>query len=571
MGPVEGCPPRALAASVAQEGLVAALVVVGGAQRRVEAADQPGGGQAVPEVTVGVVVGPERLGAEAHRQAVAPAEREVARPQRVEHFPAPADERGDVGVVLGGVQPRADAGRHPGRDDHGHGAGDHQSVVPAMVGGMAADGAGLGHDVVVEEDHDVAGGLAHPGLEGAELAESVHGERSQARSVHRQSLEHADRGVVGAVDHHDELGRAGVGQHGVDDGGEPVGPADRGQHDAGSGGAAASRPRVTFLAWGAVAGRSAELADVVGGEARCFFPPGGRRPPVLARWILSAGATIWYLWRRRPELVVVTNPPLFAGLVAWAAGRALGVRVALDSHPGGFGAQGDRVAVRLQRPHRWLARRVAFSIVAADHWRRRVEEWGGRAVVVHEAPAGWEAEPVVRRGPLRVLYVGRFAEDEPWGEVVAAAQVSPRCEVAMTGDPVRAGVDPSTLPANVRLVGFLDPVGYRAAVRDADVVLTLTTEPGSVMRAACEAVWAGRPLVLSDWPVARALFPYAVHADNDAGALADALAAVDRRLEELAAAAGPARRLQATRWEDQHGALEAAIHSAITDGGRPAG
>jgi glycosyltransferase involved in cell wall biosynthesis len=313
------------------------------------------------------------------------------------------------------------------------------------------------------------------------------------------------------------------------------------------------------VAWGAVAGRSAELAEALGGRALCLYPPGDRRPPVLVRWSFSALRTAAHVLRRRPGVVVVTNPPLPAALVAWAAGRLVGARVALDTHPGGFGAQGDRVAARLQPLHRWLVRRVDLSIVAAPVWRDAVERWGGRAVVVHEAPGDWRPAPARRHGRLRVLYVGRFAADEPWQAVVEAAAACPEVDVRITGDPARAGVGADGLPSNVRLVGFLDAGAYREAVLDADVVVCLTTEPGSIMRAGCEAVWAGRPLVVSDWPAAREVFPHAVPTTNDGRSLARALRWVDHRYESLAAAAPEARRLQLARWDEQRRRLAEAL------------
>jgi glycosyltransferase involved in cell wall biosynthesis len=313
------------------------------------------------------------------------------------------------------------------------------------------------------------------------------------------------------------------------------------------------------VAWGAVAGRSSELAGALGGQALCLYPPGGRRPPVLVRWAVSALRTVVSILRHRPDVVVVTNPPLPAALVAWGAGRLVGARVALDSHPGGFGAQGDRVAARLQRVHRWLARRVDVSIVAAPAWRSVVEGWGGRAIVVHEAPGDWHPAPARRHHPLSVLYVGRFAGDEPWRAVLDAAAACPEIDVHVTGDPVRAGIGAGSLPSNVHLVGFLDPPAYREAVLGADVVMSLTTEPGSVMRAACEAVWAGRPLVISDWPAGREVFPHAVRTAHDDQAIARALRWVDRRYDSLAATAPDARRLQLARWEEQRRALAEAL------------
>lgn len=312
-----------------------------------------------------------------------------------------------------------------------------------------------------------------------------------------------------------------------------------------------------FLAWGAVPGRTRELADAVGGEARCFFPPGGLRLPVLARWGLSAVGTAVHLLRRRPDWVVVTNPPLPAAAVAWAVGRSIGAGVVLDSHPGGFGAQGDKVAARLQAAHRWLVRRVDLSLVAADVWKDRVESWGGRALVVHEAPGRWAFTPVPRHRRPRVLYVGRFAPDEPWEAVVEAAASSPWCDVVVTGDPRRANLDGRVLPGNVTLAGFLAPDDYEEAVADADAVLTLTSEPGSVMRAACEAVWAGRPLIVSDWELSRELFPFAVHVANDAAGVAAGLLEVERSFDRLVTVAADAHRLQRARWEAQRRELVA--------------
>ena len=313
------------------------------------------------------------------------------------------------------------------------------------------------------------------------------------------------------------------------------------------------------MAWGAVAGRSSELAEAAGGEAVCYFAPGGRRPPVLVRWARSAVATVGRIGRDRPDVVVVTNPPAFAGLVAWAAGRVVGARLVLDSHPGGFGAQGDRVAARLQWLHRWLVRRSDLTLVAAAEWAGRVEAWGGRALVVHEAPGDWRYSTPHRHDRLRVLYVGRFAPDEPWQAVLDAARLVPGCDVLVTGEPERAHLDPAAVPDNVTLVGFLDPVAYAAAVGEADVVLTLTTEPGSVMRAAYEAVWAGRPLIVSDWPVGRDLFPYAVHVAGDARSVAGGLARADRHFARMAADGPAARDLQLSRWEAQRRALRRAL------------
>jgi glycosyltransferase involved in cell wall biosynthesis len=287
----------------------------------------------------------------------------------------------------------------------------------------------------------------------------------------------------------------------------------------------------------------------------------GRRRTAL-RYAVSALLTVAKLARHRPTAVVVTNPPIVPGVLAWLYARVAGARLALDSHPASFGRKGDRVSARLLPVHRWLARRVDTVLVTTDEWVEEVERWGGRGLVVHEAPPPWTCGPARRQvdGVTRVLFVGVFGGDEPVDQVVDAARHLDDVEILVTGDLRRAPAGlVEAAPPNVRFVGFLDPDDYAAAVDDADLLLALTTEPTSVMRAAYEGVYAGRPIVISDWPALRELFPYAVFVANDAEGIAKGVgAAVDDRgtlLAELARA----RELQTTRWDDQRAAVRSIL------------
>ena len=390
---------------------------------------------------------------------------------------------------------------------------------------------------------------------------SVDTDENEARGGRRtsESLEQRDAGASGA-----RVRRRGAGSLGSSRRARavPPGPRSRATRTAGH------TSTVRFVAWGAVAGRPEELAQALGGEALCLFPPGEPRPRVLVRWLRSAVATVPYVLSERPGVLVVTNPPAVAALVGWFSARLVGARLVLDSHPGAFGAQGDRVAAVLQPLHRWATRRATLSLVASERWRARVEQWGGQAVVVHEAPGAWQARPPARVAASRVLYVGRFARDEPWREVIEAARITPQLEVHMTGTPP-ADLDPAVLPPNVRLVGYLGPDEYRQAVYDADVVMSLTTEPGSVMRAGCEAVWAGRPLVVTGWPSSRQAFPFAVYVDNDPESIAEALRHAVRTFRLLTDRAVDAVAVQRRRWEDQRDELARRLCLDVSVEGSP--
>lgn len=324
---------------------------------------------------------------------------------------------------------------------------------------------------------------------------------------------------------------------------------------------AAPADDLLFMAWGAVRGRSEEIADALGGSSVCLYPPGSaERPHPLVRYARSTVETLRILARRRPTLVMATNPPIIPGLLALAWARLRRGRIALDSHPGAFGAKDNRVCALLLPVHRWLARRAIVSLVAARHWQHEVESWGARAMVVHEAPVRWVASPPRRHERLRVLYVGTFARDEPVEPVLQAAAELPACDLYVTGD-VKACPERlrTSAPSNVHFIGFLEPPDYESQLREADVVLTLTTEPNSVMRAAYEAVYAERPLVLSDWPIARELFPHACYTGNDRDGLVAAIRQADHDYSRLARVTKDARVTQLARWERQLDELRHAL------------
>jgi GT2 family glycosyltransferase len=327
-----------------------------------------------------------------------------------------------------------------------------------------------------------------------------------------------------------------------------------------------ARTSGTVIAWGAHTTRADELATSVDATSRRVSATwlAGRWSAPL-RYAAHSIETLGWLVRHRPRAVIVQNPPIVAPLVAYAYCRVTGARLILDSHPTSFGRKGSRVWSLFVPVHRWLARRATLVLVTVDELAAEVRDWGGRAALLHEAPPiGWSrpagSEGRSARDRPVILFIGVFAVDEPVGEVLAAARELPEVDVWVTGDTAKASDGMvAGAPDNVQFVGYLDAAAYRDALMTADVVLALTTEPTSMVRAGYEAIYAERPLVISDWPVLRAVFPMAVHVDNTAAAIAAGLGAALDDLPRLRHAAPEARALQDRRWADQVQALRDAM------------
>lgn len=332
---------------------------------------------------------------------------------------------------------------------------------------------------------------------------------------------------------------------------------------------------VLFLAWTRTAGRSYEIAAALGGQARPIFSErlaDKRLFPI--RYAYSLVVSVAELVKLRPSAVIVTNPPIVPGLLvrAWAA--ITHRPYVLDSHPSSFGAKNHRISQRLIGVHRWLARGAAVTMVTTQEWVDVLAGWGAKGLILHEAPPLWTAGPLRDPAPgarPRVLFPGVFSGDEPTDLVWQVARLRPDVEFRVTGLRSRCPEQLlRDLPENVTLVGYLGSQDYAAEVDGAHAVLALTTEPTSVMRCGYEAVYSRRPLIVSDWPAGQEAFPHAVHAPNDAEALASAVdlalspAWRDEALLDLAL------KEQTYRWNQQLDALRSAT-SATSSATRAAG
>lgn len=316
-----------------------------------------------------------------------------------------------------------------------------------------------------------------------------------------------------------------------------------------------ARPLVSVLAWSNVPERSREIASALGGESKCIYDLPLVNPRLIPlRYAGSAVATVLYLIARRPRAVIASNPPVIPGLIAYLYGRITGAPVVLDSHPSAFGFYKSKKFIKLMMPlHHFLIPRVQGNIVAVDDLVERVRRRGGNAVIVHEAPPLWKssAPPPLRRRPT-VLFVCSFNVDEPVTAVIDAARQLPDVDIVVTGDLRKAPPQLAERAAsNLSFVGYLDQSAYRDALANADIVMTLTNRPEAVNRVANEAVFARRPLIVSDWPALERYFPYAIRVANSVDGVVAGINDALQSHDELRSEADMALEVQEERWNAQ--------------------
>jgi glycosyltransferase involved in cell wall biosynthesis len=79
--------------------------------------------------------------------------------------------------------------------------------------------------------------------------------------------------------------------------------------------------------------------------------------------------------------------------------------------------------------------------------------------------------------------------------------------------------------ANVHFTDFLPNDSYYALLDSAQSVICLTTRNHTMQRGACEALWKGKPIIISDWPLLREYFSNGtIYVDNSASGIAQGVA-----------------------------------------------
>ena len=320
-----------------------------------------------------------------------------------------------------------------------------------------------------------------------------------------------------------------------------------------------------FLVWGPESHgpRSRVFARELGIDA-VFVVSTLRRGLLTApfKYASQAVKTVRLLLRRRPRLVFVQSPPTFAALLVAMWGSVTGTRLVIDAHSA---AMLSPVWTRPRWLHRGLSRIALATVVTDEHFARRVEASGGRALVIRDIPTVFPTGVDVGLvDAFNVMVVNTFAPDEPLAEILAAARDLPGVRFHVTGDVGRARNIPSDLPDNVRFTGYLPDADYYGLMHASQVVMCLTTRNHTMQRGACEALSAGTPIVTSDWPLLRRYFDRGtVHVRPNAAAISGGVEEMRRHHARFASEIEELQIEQRNQWQAAVASLTDLIDGAV--------
>jgi glycosyltransferase involved in cell wall biosynthesis len=283
----------------------------------------------------------------------------------------------------------------------------------------------------------------------------------------------------------------------------------------------------------------------------------------LKRYAQLLLRTTLCLVKERPAILVVQCPSVILGLWTLLLKPLLGYSLVADLHNEAVAPFINRRARVYGAFVRLLHRAADLSLVTNPALVSVVEANGGRSLVLPDrVPAMTPFQAPSPAGPpYPVVFVCSFSSDEPYHEVIKAAELlTGLATLYVTGSVPRDSL--GAIPPNVHLTGYLPEAAYEQLLRDAVVVVDLTAIDDCLVCGAYEAVALQKPLVTSDTRALRAYFRRgAVYTRHDSESIAAAIRAAIEARVELSRESGLLRGELETEWEPQRAAVVDAIRS----------
>ncbi len=266
--------------------------------------------------------------------------------------------------------------------------------------------------------------------------------------------------------------------------------------------------KILFLVWGTPdqGPRSQVMSKKLNIEAHFVETslPRGKGYAYL-KYPLSAIKTLSYLFRKRPDVVFVQSPPLFAIFFVYIYCTLTGGKYIVDAHSAAFS---EIWWDKMPALNRLVASKAITTIVTNEHMQEQIQNIGGHSLILRDVPTTFDISgkyPV--EGDFNVAVVNTFSIDEPLDEILQAAKDTPGVHYYISGKLKQSNEHfVAQAPSNVHFTDFLPNEDFYNLLNTVQAVMCLTTRDHTMQRGACEALSLGKPIITSDWPLLRNYF-----------------------------------------------------------------
>jgi len=313
---------------------------------------------------------------------------------------------------------------------------------------------------------------------------------------------------------------------------------------------------LVFISWQPYCSRSDHIARELGGESNkiyySFF--GSRYSTVLFKYFFQLCKTLWILFKKRPQIVFVMSPPVFANIPVYIYSKIFKTEYVIDAHTGAFN---NPLWKTVQGMQKFFFQSAAVTITTNETLKLKAEEWGATSIVIPDVPILiTDISSSELDGSINILLINTFASDEPLSNFLEATRFFPDVSFYISGKFNDKNMDILNHSSNVKFTNFLPDRKFYGLLSDVDIAIALTTKDNTMQRGAYEAIYAGTPVITSNWEVLRKNFPQgSIFVDNSVEGIAMGIDEALLRLDQLKQEALELKRIKMQNWVRNKGLL----------------
>ena len=314
--------------------------------------------------------------------------------------------------------------------------------------------------------------------------------------------------------------------------------------------------KIVFISWAPYCSRSDNIAREFNGKSYMVYYDflGSNYITILLKYLLQTIKSLQILFIERPDLVFVMAPPIFACIPVFLYCKFFKKSYIVDAHTAAFLHKRWENKKRLNS---FFIKRALRSCVTNEFLADIVKELGGDYIILTDVPIKFPIYKHEKKHQNKlckiVTLINTFADDEPLEDFLSAAEKFNDINFYVTGK-----INSSekhyikSLKWNISFTDFLSDYDYGKLLYDSDLVCVFTKRNHTMLRGAYEAIYLGKPIVISDWDILKKNFPIgAVLVDNTVKGITAGIKEALANLNELSQGAQLLREKKIKIWEQK--------------------
>lgn len=291
-----------------------------------------------------------------------------------------------------------------------------------------------------------------------------------------------------------------------------------------------------FISWAPHSSRSDAFAYHFNGISKMIYSNFLSTHILLIpiKYFVFSFRTIRVLWTYKPRYIMVMVPPVIACIPIWLYCICTKSTFAIDAHTAAILMKRWQKVFFIQR---FFSKMAAVTIVTNTHLEKKIKEKKTNIIIIRDIPIIEAVLPHNKSLDVsKILVVCSFqSNDEPIIEILVAASKFPSINFYITGDHSKvSNTIRHSRPPNVHFTGFLSREKYISHMQTSCIIIALTTRNFTMQRGAYEAIYLGKPVITSNFPLLiESFYKGTIHVSPDAKGIQNGINMALEKVEEL--------------------------------------